>query len=82
QLSGQKRQAIDNINARIEQVKTFMCDIKIASQEQSSGICQVNQAMSQIGKDSQQNRQTLADSEMTPQELNSKERYLKEREKD
>lgn len=72
QLSGQTRQAMDNITARIEQVKTLMGDINIASQEQSSGIGQVNQAMAQIGQASQQNSQRVADSEMTAQELNSK----------
>ncbi|CCP04430.1 Methyl-accepting chemotaxis serine transducer [Erwinia amylovora Ea644] len=79
QLSGQTRQAMDNITARIEQVKALMDDINIASQEQSSGIGQVNQAMAQIGQASQQNSQRVADSEMTAQELNSKGRYLNER---
>ncbi|AUX73890.1 methyl-accepting chemotaxis protein [Erwinia pyrifoliae] len=78
QLSGQTRQAMDNITARIEQVKALMGDINIASQEQSSGIGQVSQAMAQIGQASQQNSQRVADSEMTAQELNCKGHHLNE----
>ncbi|CAO98003.1 methyl-accepting chemotaxis protein [Erwinia tasmaniensis] len=77
-LSGQTREAMENITTRIEQVKVLMSEINTASQEQSTGIGHVNQAMAQIGQATQQNSTRVTHSEMTAQELNRKGHYLNE----
>ncbi|CAJ7917047.1 methyl-accepting chemotaxis protein [Burkholderia pseudomallei] len=57
------RAAMQDIVARVDQVRAIIAEISAASREQSSGIEQVNLAVTQIGAATQQNATLIADAE-------------------
>lgn len=65
-----------NILQGIRQVKVLMSDIDIASHEQSAGISQVNIAIMQIGKATQENATLVENSQQTAAALSEQGRHL------
>ncbi|CAJ5917455.1 methyl-accepting chemotaxis protein [Burkholderia pseudomallei] len=63
------RAAMQDIVARVDQVRAIIAEISAASREQSSGIEQVNLAVTQIGAATQQNATLIADAERAAAEL-------------
>ncbi|MBM5668761.1 HAMP domain-containing protein [Burkholderia pseudomallei] len=57
------RAAMQDIVARVDQVRAIIAEISAASREQSGGIEQVNLAVTQIGAATQQNATLIADAE-------------------
>ncbi|MET3555105.1 Cache 3/Cache 2 fusion domain-containing protein [Burkholderia sp. 567] len=57
------RGTMRDIVARVDQVRTLIGEISAASREQSTGIEQVNLAVTQIGEATQQNATLIADAE-------------------
>jgi methyl-accepting chemotaxis protein len=75
--SAAKTQAnMSNILQGIRQVKVLMSDIDIASHEQSAGISQVNIAIMQIGKATQENATLVESSQQTAAALSEQGRHL------
>ncbi|MBF7979568.1 MULTISPECIES: methyl-accepting chemotaxis protein [Rahnella] len=75
--SAAKTQAnMSDILAGIRQVKVLMSDIDVASHEQSSGISQVNIAIMQIGKATQENATLVENSRQTAAALSEQGRHL------
>lgn len=75
--SAAKTQAnMSNILQGIRQVKVLMSDIDIASHEQSAGISQVNIAIMQIGKATQENATLVENSQQTAAALSEQGRHL------
>ncbi|MCS3424183.1 methyl-accepting chemotaxis protein [Rahnella sp. BIGb0603] len=75
--SAAKTQAnMSNILQGIRQVKVLMSDIDVASHEQSSGISQVNIAIMQIGKATQENATLVENSQQTAAALSEQGRHL------
>lgn len=54
---------MQDIVARVDQVRAIIAEISAASREQSGGIEQVNLAVTQIGAATQQNATLIADAE-------------------
>ena len=76
-LSAAKTQSnMNHILQGIRQVKVLMSDIDIASHEQSSGISQVNIAIMQIGKATQENATLVENSQQTAAALSEQGRHL------
>ncbi|CAD9219701.1 Methyl-accepting chemotaxis protein [Burkholderia cenocepacia] len=57
------RGTMHDIVARVDQVRTLIGEISAASREQSTGIEQVNLAVTQIGEATQQNAMLISDAE-------------------
>ncbi|QCR37769.1 methyl-accepting chemotaxis protein [Nissabacter sp. SGAir0207] len=76
-ISAQTHEAMNDILSRIQQVRTIVSDIDIASHEQSAGIGQVNIAIVQIGQATQENAALVGNSEETASALNQKGQHLK-----
>ncbi|HHT8889303.1 TPA: methyl-accepting chemotaxis protein, partial [Burkholderia cenocepacia] len=57
------RGTMRDIVARVDQVRTLIGEISAASREQSTGIEQVNLAVTQIGDATQQNARLISDAE-------------------
>lgn len=75
--SAAKTQAnMSNILQGINQVKVLMSDIDVAAHEQSSGISQVNIAIMQIGKATQENATLVENSQQTAAALSEQGRHL------
>lgn len=75
--SAAKTQAnMSDILQGIRQVKVLMSDIDVASHEQSSGISQVNIAIMQIGKATQENATLVENSQQTAAALSEQGRHL------
>ncbi|WP_047609107.1 methyl-accepting chemotaxis protein [Rahnella aquatilis] len=75
--SAAKTQAnMSHILQGINQVKVLMSDIDVASHEQSSGISQVNIAIMQIGKATQENATLVENSQQTVAALSEQGRHL------
>ncbi|WP_188472924.1 methyl-accepting chemotaxis protein [Hafnia psychrotolerans] len=75
--SAEKTQAsMSNILQGIRQVKILMSDIDVASHEQSAGISQVNIAIMQIGKATQENATLVENSQQTAAALSEQGRHL------
>lgn len=75
--SAAKTQAtMSNLLQGIRQVKVLMSDIDVASHEQSSGISQVNIAIMQIGKATQENATLVENSQQTAAALSEQGRHL------
>ncbi|QQN34449.1 Cache 3/Cache 2 fusion domain-containing protein [Rahnella aceris] len=67
---------MNDILQGIRQVKVLMSDIDLASHEQSSGISQVNIAIMQIGKATQENATLVENSQQTAAALSEQGRHL------
>ncbi|WP_175699089.1 methyl-accepting chemotaxis protein [Burkholderia ambifaria] len=63
QIADAARGTMRDIVARVDQVRTLIGEISAASREQSTGIEQVNLAVTQIGEATQQNATLIADAE-------------------
>ncbi|VBI23466.1 methyl-accepting chemotaxis protein [Burkholderia pseudomallei] len=62
-IAADARAAMQDIVARVDQVRAIIAEISAASREQSGGIEQVNLAVTQIGAATQQNATLIADAE-------------------
>lgn len=77
-LSAQTSQAMNAITQRIDNINQLVTEINHASREQSTGIQQVNIAMTQIGEASHINADRVSRSEHTAQILSEKGVHLTE----
>jgi len=76
QSAAKTKENMSNILQGIRQVKVLMSDIDVASHEQSSGISQVNIAIMQIGKATQENTTLVENSQQTAAALSEQGRHL------
>jgi methyl-accepting chemotaxis protein len=76
QSAAKTKENMSNILQGIRQVKVLMSDIDVASHEQSSGISQVNIAIMQIGKATQENATLVENSQQTAAALSEQGRHL------
>jgi methyl-accepting chemotaxis protein-2 (aspartate sensor receptor) len=67
-----------DIVARVDQVRTIIAEISAASREQSTGIEQVNLAVTQIGEATQQNAELIAGAERAASTLRDQAAELAE----
>lgn len=67
-----------DIVARVDQVRAIMAEISAASREQSTGIEQVNLAVTQIGEATQQNAELIAGAERAAATLRDQAAQLAE----
>ncbi|MDR6501780.1 methyl-accepting chemotaxis protein-2 (aspartate sensor receptor) [Burkholderia ambifaria] len=72
------RGTMRDIVARVDQVSTLIGEISAASREQSTGIEQVNQAVTQIGETTQQNATLISDAERAAVALRDQAAQLSE----
>lgn len=72
------RGTMHDIVARVDQVRTLIGEISAASREQSAGIEQVNQAVTQIGEATQQNATLISDAERAAVALRDQAAQLSE----
>lgn len=76
-LSGNVAASLTEIVEKVRHVDLLVAQIALASHEQSQGIAQVNQAVSQMDKVTQTNAATAEESASASEELNSQAAVLK-----
>ncbi|MFT0167872.1 Cache 3/Cache 2 fusion domain-containing protein [Paraburkholderia mimosarum] len=69
-IAGEASTTMRGIVARVDEVRSIIGEISVASREQSGGIEQVNVAVSQIGAATQQNAALVGDAERAAAALN------------
>ncbi|PLZ00854.1 methyl-accepting chemotaxis protein [Burkholderia sp. WAC0059] len=69
---------MQGIVTRVEEVRTIIGEISVASREQSGGIEQVNAAVTQIGETTQQNAQLVVEARHAAATLNEQAAHLAE----
>ncbi|WP_042268222.1 methyl-accepting chemotaxis protein [Paraburkholderia heleia] len=69
-IAGEASTTMRGIVARVDEVRSIIGEISVASREQSGGIEQVNIAVSQIGAATQQNAALVGDAERAAAALN------------
>ncbi|GAB2798089.1 hypothetical protein GCM10027040_25880 [Halomonas shantousis] len=75
-LVRQAEQSIEEVVASVKRVNDIMHEISAASEEQTSGIEQINQAITQMDDVTQQNAQLVQTSATTAAELEAQVRFL------
>ncbi len=78
QIANKTAQELNSIVEGVSKVANYVKDIAIASNEQATGIAQVNQAISQISQVVQTNSSTSEESAAASEELSSQAEVLKE----
>jgi methyl-accepting chemotaxis protein-2 (aspartate sensor receptor) len=68
-IAEQASSTMQGIVTQVGQVRAIMSEINVASREQSGGIEQVNQAVTQIGEATQQNATIVGEAELAAAEL-------------
>ncbi|MEM5311267.1 Cache 3/Cache 2 fusion domain-containing protein [Paraburkholderia sp. JHI869] len=77
-IAGEASTTMRGIVARVDEVRSIIGEISVASREQSGGIEQVNIAVSQIGAATQQNAALVGDAERAAAALNDHAAALSE----
>jgi methyl-accepting chemotaxis protein len=78
ELSGRVAESLSSIVGKARQVDELVAEIAVASKEQSTGIAQVNQAMSQMDKVTQGNAASAEESAAAAEELHAQASFLRE----
>ena len=78
ELSGRVAESLSSIVTKARQVDELVAEIATASKEQSTGIAQVNQAMSQMDKVTQGNAASAEESAAAAEELHAQATALRE----
>ncbi|WP_110600769.1 methyl-accepting chemotaxis protein [Salinicola lusitanus] len=71
-------QRVSEIVSQVERISTLISEIRLASEEQSHGIEQINQAIAQIDETTQSNAALVRQSSASTQQLNEQSRRLAE----
>ncbi|MAM58746.1 MAG: hypothetical protein CMN25_15595 [Salinicola sp.] len=71
-------QRVSEIVSQVERISTLISEIRLASEEQSHGIEQINLAISQIDETTQSNAALVRQSSASTQQLNEQSRRLAE----
>ncbi len=78
QISNKVAHSLENIVTKARQVDSLVAEIATASQEQSQGIGQINNALSQMDKVTQSNAGNAEESASAAEELNAQALVMKE----
>ena len=78
QIANHTAEALSKIVEGVSHAAALVGDIAIASNEQASGISQINQGLSQVSQVTQMNTATAEESASASEELSSQAEYLKE----
>ncbi|TCL73200.1 methyl-accepting chemotaxis protein [Hydrogenispora ethanolica] len=78
QIAGNTAESLDKIVTAVTQAADLVSEIAVASNEQATGIAQINQGINQVSQVTQTNTATSEESASASEELSSQAEHLKE----